>query len=455
MKEKAPDEWDEEQDAGTRGPEPERLNTKLTPEELARRGASTYPIGDRVVRPPMSQLVPSSANTYSKAPDRWPKNAPRRITGALGAWVACDDGNTYVDCTSALGPILLGHRWGASEQRLGPIEQAAILQIGMGVSLSLPTEVEAKLAWKLVGLVPGAEMCRFGKNGNDVVNAAVRLARAHTGKKHILRYCYSGHADWAVEAPMNAGVPSETLGLTHRIRTADLDDLERHLRYLDVAALVAEPIPTHEPHEPTPEFMRSVRELCDRYGALWIMDEMVTGFRCGYPGAVANYDVVPDLWCGAKALGGGWPITALLGPAEIMKRLEQDVFYSTTFAGEAVSIAAALASLNEMERVDALGTVMRLGNQIHTTYACHVLATGLENETSVIGYPSRPVFKWKHDDLKAVFLETMVEHGVLCQGYINVMCAHEETMGRLDTAIAAGLNAVRTRLNRDAEVRVA
>ena len=411
------------------------------------------------MRPDVTSLIPGGCQTYSKGPDRWPKNAPRRIDSAYGAWVTCEDGNAYVDCTSALGPILLGYGWGGKMTpqgyQTGPIERAAIAQMTRGVSLSMPTEVEHELAWRLIQLVPGAEMCRFGKNGNDVVNAAIRLARAHTGKSDVLRYCYHGHADWAVESPMTGGVPEESRASTHRIRVADLDDLERHLKYRPVAAFVMEPIPTHEPYVPTDEFMGRVRELCDLYGAVWIMDEMVTGFRTGWPGAVANYSSHPDLWCGAKALGGGWPITALLGPAEIMKRLEQDVFYSTTFAGEAVSIAAALACLNEMERVDALAEVMKLGNQLHTIYAVHAMTNGLVDETNVIGYPSRPVFKWKHDDLKAAFLETMVEHGVLCQGYINVTVAHGEVMDRLDKAIAAGMAAVAARLNRDAEVRCA
>lgn len=414
------------------------------------------------MRPDTESIIPGASQTYSKRRG-YPKNAPRRIVSASGSWVTCEDGNVYVDCTSALGPILLGHGWGAKPSGdkgvlPGPIEAAAMRQMLKGVSLSLPTDIEAQLAWRLIQLVPGAEMCRFGKNGNDVVNAAVRLARAHTGRRHVLRTCYHGHADWAVESPMAGGVPEEMRALTHRIRPNDLADLERHLKYAgdgDIAAFIMEPIATHDPVTPDEAYMVGVRELCDRYGAVWIMDEMVTGFRTGWPGAVANYSAHPDLWCGAKALGGGWPITALLGPAEIMKRLEQDVFYSTTFAGEAVSIAAALACLNEMERVDALATVMELGNQLHTIYACHTLATGLQDETSVQGYPSRPVFKWKREDLKAVFLETMVEHGVLCQGYINVMVAHKETMGRLDSAISAGMQAVTERLNADAEVRCA
>lgn len=404
------------------------------------------------MRPDVSTLIPGGCQTYSKGPDRWPANAPRRIKSAFGAWVTCDDGNAYVDCTSALGPVILGHRWGARVDKLGPVEEAVIRQMGRGLlSVSMVTEAEEELSWRLIQLVPGAEMCRFGKNGNDVVNAAVRLARAHTGKKDVLRYCYHGHADWAMESPMTGGVLEEATAHTHRIRVADLDDLERHLKYLSVAAFVMEPIPTHEPYVPTDDFMRRVRELCDQYGAVWIMDEMVTGFRTGWPGAVANYSSHPDLWCGAKALGGGWPITALLGPAEILKRLEQDVFYSTTFGGEAVSIAAALAHLNEMERVDALAEVMKFGNQLHTLYACHTLSHGLTAETSVIGYPSRPVFKWKRDDLKAVFLETMVENGVLCQGYINVTVAHGDVMDRLDKAIAAGMEAVASRLNADVE----
>lgn len=407
------------------------------------------------MRPDARDIIPGGAQTNSKA-NGWPANAPKKILQAYGPWVVCEDQNVYVDCTSALGPILLGHLWGSRADKCGPIEDAACKQMAKGVSLSLATEVEQQLAWRLIQLVPGAEMCRFGKNGNDVVNAAVRLARAHTGRKHILRTCYHGHADWAVESPMTGGVPEEMRGLTHRIKPNDLADLERHLKYVDdVAAFIMEPIATHDPVTPDDEYMTGVRELCDRYGVVWVMDEMVTGFRTGWPGAVANYSAIPDLWCGAKALGGGFPITALLGPAEIMKRLEQDVFYSTTFAGEAVSIAAALACLNEMERIDALAEVMKLGNHIHTSYAVHTMACGLEDETAVIGYPSRPVFKWKRDDLKAVFLETMVANGVLCQGYVNVMVAHGEAMERIDKAIAAGLHAVAERLNRDADVKVA
>lgn len=367
----------------------------------------------------------------------------------------CDDGNAYVDCVSALGAVLLGHRWGATQTSFGPIEWAAMQQMAKGVSVSMATEVEHELAWKLVTLVPGAEMCRFGKNGNDVVNAAVRLARAHTSRWPLLRTCYHGHADWALESPMTGGVPDAYRALTHRIKPNDLDDLERHLKYLSPAAFVMEPIPTHDPVEPGADYMRGVRELCDRYGALWIMDEMVTGFRTGFPGAVANYDVQPDLWCGAKALGGGFPITALLGPREILKRIEQDVFYSTTFAGECVSIAAALATLTEMERIDALAHVINTGNHIHTVYAVHAMANGLDGETQVVGYPSRPVFRWKDDALRALFLETLADNGVLSQGYVNVTVAHRETLDRIDKAIAAGMRAVAERINADVEVKVA
>lgn len=406
------------------------------------------------MRPDPATYIPSGAQTYSKARG-WPANAPKRVISTLGAWMVCEDGNTYVDCTSALGAMLLGHRWGASQDQLGPIEQAAVLQMGLGVSVSLPTPVEAELAWRLIELVPGAEMCRFGKNGNDVVNAAVRLARAHTNRKHILRTCYHGHADWAVESPMLGGILEEASEYTHRIAPHDLTDLERHFKYFDCAAFVMEPIPTHDPNYPTPEYMSGVRELCDQYGVVWVMDEMVTGFRAGYPGVVANFDVYPDIWCGAKALGGGHPLTVILGPAEVMKRLDEDVFYSTTFAGEAVSLAAGLAMLNECERIDALAQVMELGNQIHTLYAVHAMTHGLTEETQVVGYPARPVFRWKRDDLKAVFLETMAEHGVLCQGYINVMVSHRETMDRIDKAVHAGMKEVAARLNADTEVRVA
>lgn len=387
------------------------------------------------MRPDYRRICPSGANTYSKAPDRWPQNAPRKAIEGYGPWVRCDDGQRYVDCTSALGAILLGHR-----NRV--VNEAVEHQLRRGVSFSLPTEIEHELAWRLVQLVPGAEMCRFGKNGTDVVNAAVRLSRAHTEREIVLRTGYHGHADWAVEPPMDGGVVGGN-SATVRVPPNDLDALEKAISR-QVAAFVMEPIATHDPVVPTAEYMRGVRALCDRYDVVWIMDEMVTGFRTGWPGAVANYDVSPNLWCGAKALGNGFPITALLGGHDIMRRLERDVFYSTTFAGETVSIAAALACLDEMQRVDVAAEVDRIGRKIQEVYRLAALRAGLESETEVIGYPARPVFRWYHRSAEVAFLETMVSAHVLCQGYINIMLAHAEVLDALTRAIQTGMVAART-----------
>jgi len=375
--------------------------------------------------------VVGGANTYSKR--RFPDAARNlKAVRADGPRVICDDGREYVDAVAALGPILLGHGWPA-------IQTAAHKQSWRGVSLSLPTEIEETLAERLVSMTPGMEMCRFGKNGNDVVNTAVRIARAVTGRVMVLRNGYHGHADWCIEEPTAGGVLAPNIAARHTVR--DMEAIRYFVREMRPAAVVIDPNPAHDPTEGPPYDFAEVRRLCDEHGALLILDEMVTGFRLGQPGAVTTYGIDCDLWCGAKALGGGWPITALLGKRPYMERLEKDVFYSTTFAGESVSIAAALASLSEMERVKAWEAVAGLGKQIRDFYAAAAEAFGLSGMTRTVGYDARPVFRWTDNQAEAAFLEAVNRGGMLFQGYINVMVSHRDAMPEIERALTMGLEA--------------
>lgn len=381
-------------------------------------------------------VIPSGASTYSKA--RYHPSAPKRAVTCSGQWVTCDDGWTYVDAVAALGPIILGHDWTS-------VTDAVTRQMCRGVSFSLPTDIEHRLAERLVGLVPGMDMCLFGKNGNDVVNAAVRVARAVKGTENgngvILREegAYHGHADWAITGPMDAGVHEEASAeYTWPVVRGDLADIDNALQSDVVAAVILDPCPAHDPTIQPPEYFQEIRKLCDEHGALLIWDEMVTGFRMGWP---KDLPVEGDLWCGAKALGNGWPITALVGKREYMERIEQDVFYSTTFAGEAVSIAAALACLDEMERLNVPKLLAEMGTELTEWYTREAEARGLGASTHIIGYPARPVFRWTRPDLNAAFTEGVIRGGMLFQGYVNLMVAHREAWPEILAALTDGLDA--------------
>ena len=380
----------------------------------------------------MSHLIPSGAQTYSKAPSAYPANAPRRIVAADGAWVTCEDGRQYIDCVSALGAVMLGHNDPA-------VNHAAFRQMHRVVSASLPTYPESELAERLVKLIPGAEMVRYGKNGNDVVNAAVRIARAHTGRDIVLRNGYHGHADWCIEYPRAGGVLRANIEARWHLGEVEFGAalLER------TAAIVLDPRPAHDPVELPAAMWRDLRQMCDEHGTALILDEMVTGFRGGHPGYPVG--VVPDLWCGAKALGNGWPITVLAGRADLMCRLERDVFYSTTFAGEAVSIAAANACLEEMERTHATATVQALGKLIREAYEQQAASYGVD--TWVESYDARPVLRFRDPEDQRIFGEACIAAGLLLHAapYVNVMVAHEECLRELVGALGEGLRAVAER----------
>jgi len=338
---------------------------------------------------------------------------------------------------------MLGHRWPS-------VEDAVLTQARKGVSFSLPTELEEQLASKLVSLVPRMEMARFGKNGVDVVNAAVRIARAATGHSTVWMEegAYHGHSDWALTAPKDGGIVPMAGFRTRRFPRGDLQALREGMRdeARGPACVLLDPQPAHNPSPPKPGYFREIRSLCDEQGALLILDEMVTGFRLGWPGGVSTFGIDCDMWCGAKALGNGWPITCLLGKREYMTRIEQDVFYSTTFAGEAVSIAAAIACLDEMEKLAATNAVNETGAAIRDWYNETVKVFELSGLTRTIGYDSRPVFVWKDKSHEAAFTEGVGRGGMLFQGYINVMVAHERAWPEITGALTSGLEAVQAAL---------
>ena len=284
------------------------------------------------------KVIPTCAQTFSKAPTQYVQGtAPVFLQRGKGCRVWDVDGNEYIDYVQGLLPNILGY---AHDE----VNQAATAQLAEGHSFTLPHPVEVELAERLVRLIPCAEMVRFGKNGSDATSGAVRAARAFTGRDHVACCGYHGWQDWYIgSTTRHAGVPNAVRALTHPFSYNDLSSLEKLLKEFpnQFAAVIMEPTNFVEP---APGFLESVRELAHKHGALLIFDEICSGFHLGLGGAQKLYGVTPDLACFGKAMGNGFPISCVVGRADVM-RLFDEIFFSFTFAGEVASMAAAMKVL--------------------------------------------------------------------------------------------------------------
>ncbi len=304
------------------------------------------------------RTIPGGAQTFSKMPAQYVDGvAPKVLVRGAGSRVWDADGNEYLDYVLGLGPAVLGH--GRREVN----EAAFRCAQDLFCSPSLPHPLEAELAEALCELIPCAEAVRFGKNGSDATAGAVRVARGVTGREVIACCGYHGWQDWYIGSTTRSrGVPRAVSELTRPFTYGDLDSLERVLEEHagNVAGVILEPVGLEEP---SAGFLEGVRALCDRHGAVLIFDEIITGFRLHLGGAQAHFGVTPDLATFGKALGNGWPISAVVGRADLMAVLE-DAFYSFTFGGELPAIAAALATIEVLRREDGIGRLAESGRAL-------------------------------------------------------------------------------------------
>lgn len=391
-------------------------DTPMTTQDPSTRYARSTAMVERALG-----LIPLGTQTYSKAHWTFPGGeAPMFLDHGQGGRVWDIDGNGYIDLMGALLPILLGYR--------DPDVDAAIRsQLDRGILFSLGTTLEVELAERLVDTIPCAEMVRFAKTGTDAVSAAVRLARAVTGRDHILMCGYHGWNDWSVATTTRPdGIPQAVRELTHTFPFNDLDALAARLRDLrargGVAAVVLEPVRMVVPE---PGFLQGVADLARAEGALVIFDEIVTGLRVAPGGAQAHYGVTPDLACFGKGLGNGMPIAAVVGRAAYMRRFE-DVFFSGTYGGEALSLAAALATLRKVREQGVSDHLWALGRRLVEGLTPRLAAHGLDGVMTLGGLEvtSHIVF---HDDPRAsafavrtVLMRELLRRGVLftnCHGF--------------------------------------
>jgi glutamate-1-semialdehyde aminotransferase len=301
--------------------------------------------------------------------------------------------------------------------------------------------------------VPCAEMVRYGKSGSDALSAAVRIARAATGRDTVLFSGYHGWHDWHIGATTrNKGVPAAVSDLTQPFAFGDLHALEHALGAVDAAAVVLEPVGVVVPAE---GYLQGVVELAHRYGALVVFDEVITGFRLSLGGAQEYFGVTPDLAAFGKAMANGMPLSAVVGRRELMLECEE-VFFSMTFGGEALSLAAAVATLDVLERDDVITELWKRGEALSGGLDQLIAAHELSSIVSCLGLPPRTVVVFTdHDGVdsmiaKSLFQQECVRRGVLFAGNQFITAAHttdvidrtltvyDEALGELKDAIDAG-----------------
>ncbi len=394
------------------------------------------------------RLIPSGTQTLSKAPNQFVEGVtPKYLRKGANAHVWDVDGNEYIDYPLALGPIILGYNY-------APVVEAVTKQITQGTTFTLMHPLEVEVAELVATVVPSAEMVRFAKNGADVTSAAVRVARAYTGRDHIAYCGYHGCQDWyAITTPRNKGIPEVLKELIHPFEYNSIDSLKALFeQYPEKIACVIMEVPGVDPcvyEESGRNFLQEVKELAHKNGALFILDEIVTGFRYATGGAQEYYGVEPDLCCLGKAMGNGFPISAIAGKKEFMKELEE-VFFSMTFSGETVGLAAAKATIEELIKKPVIDEIWRKGERLHT--GLNMVAREWNVPFEITGKPPRGTLVFRNSEggedliLKSLFLQETVKRGILFGGPVFICYTHTDE--DIDKTIQASFEAFR--LIRDA-----
>jgi glutamate-1-semialdehyde 2,1-aminomutase len=369
------------------------------------------------------RAIPLGSQTFSKSRLQYPPGAsPLFVSHGNGGRVYDIDGNEYVDLVSALLPNVLGY--------CDPDVDAAIRkQLNSGITLSLPAPLETELAERLIKHIPCAEMVRFGKNGTDATSAAIRLARASTRRDRVIALGYHGWQDWYIGATTRKlGIPGAVSELTHLAPYGNLDEVEKLLlaHRNEFAAIILEPAGGSEP---APGYLQGLKDLAHRHGALLVFDEVITGFRWSLGGAQARYGVTPDLAAFGKAMGNGMPISAVVGRADVM-RLMEDIFYSGTFGGETLSLAASIATIDKIEREKVVDHLWAAGAALKAAVTDEISSSGLQDVIGLAGAPVWTILTFKDharaskEAIKTLLLRELIRAGVLLNASHNICYAH-------------------------------
>jgi glutamate-1-semialdehyde 2,1-aminomutase len=404
-------------------------------------------------------VIPGGAHTYAKGDDQYPVEAPGFVARGAGCHVFDVDGNEFIEYGMGLRSVTLGHGY-------APVVEAAARAMALGTNFTRPAPLEVELAERMLDLIDAAEMAKFAKNGSDATTAAVKLARAYTGRDKLL-YCRShpffSTDDWFIgTTPMRSGIPrcvSElSIGFDYNDSAGLAALFAEHAG--EIACVMLEPAAFEEPRD---DFLQAVRSLCDRNGSVMILDETITGFRWHLSGAQALYGVAPDLSVFGKAMGNGFAIAALVGRRELMRlggidhERERVFLLSTTHGAETHALAAALAVIDAYEAHDVVATLQRQGERLRRGVEAAARAAGVDEQFVILGRPcnlihgTRDLGGRPSQELRTLFLQEMIQRGVIAPSFV-ISAAHSDAdVDRTIEAVAGSLAVVRRALEEGVE----
>lgn len=369
------------------------------------------------------ELIPAQTQTLAKGPGQNIKGvAPKYLQRGKGSHVWDVDGNEYIDYTMAVGPLSLGYAY-------DKVDDAIREQLKDGITFSLMHPLEVEVAQLINKVVPNAESIRYSKVGADVTSAAVRLARAYTGRNKVLCCGYHGWHDWYISVTdRNKGIPQQVQDLTFTFNYNDIQSVIDSIDE-DTACVILEPFVFEEPKD---NFLYKLRDVCTQNGTVLIFDEMWTGFRVAVGGAQEYFGVKADLACFSKAVANGMPISILTGKKDIMKLLEKDVFFFTTFGGEALSLAAVKATVTEIIEKNVPAYLAIQGRKLKDGY--NSIAQKLEMDyTKCSGFDCRTIITFDGEksgcnplEMKSLVQQEMIKRGILWGGFHNMSFSHTD-----------------------------
>lgn len=391
----------------------------------------------------LEAVIPGGSHTYSRGADQFPSNAPQILTKGLGSYVWDFDGNVYLDYGMALRSVTLGY---ANDR----INQAAIKQISNGNNLTRPSLVELEAAECLRDLIPSCEMIKFAKNGSNATTAALKIARAYTGKKYICvpkQHPFFSFDDWFIgSGPITKGVPQEHASLTLLFDFNDIKSLEDLFSAFpnQIAAVMLEPAATElpckgvcdsKPNASQPchlcennsgNFLHQVQNLCKKNGSLFILDEMITGFRYHLQGAQHFFGVNPDLCTFGKAMANGFSLAVVAGKKEFMQvgsidpeGVERTFLLSTTHGGEMCSLGAFIEVVKIYEERDVCRYLWEYGEKFVQRMNAVAIANSVQDYFSVGGPFVSPYYLTKDESgnsslsFRTLFSQEMIKSNVL------------------------------------------
>lgn len=386
-----------------------------------------------IYRSTIHNLIPGGAHTYSKGDDQFPLLSPAAISHGKGSHVWDVDGNEYLDCSMGLTSVSLGHAY-------EPILEAVKNELDKGVNFQRPSVLEKVTAEKFLSLVPQHDMIKFAKNGSIVTTAAVKLARAFTGRKLVAfpgDHPFYSYDDWFIgTTTCNKGVPNEYADLSVTFKSCDINSLKQLFeRYPgQIACVITEP-------EKSPcgngcnclqspaVFLKEAIDLAHQEGALFIIDEMVSGFKSAFPGSMTKYDLKPDMATWGKGIANGFSFCALTGTKEVMELGgitnigEEKVFLiSTTHGGETHAMAAANATIDVFQQQDVVNHNHQIGDALIKGCKEAIILTGSNNLVDIVSCNWLVSFNFKDSQgqlnvaIRTLAMQEMIKRGVLFQG---------------------------------------